>query len=294
MLASFQKKCAAQSHFLKIHSLQSLLAWGGGGFFAYFVYTGNLTKALSPLTLFTGLAILTAWCACAALIVLALRERRHSARRQMFLHWALAFFLLVLVKIPAFLAAAGFSFVIEDLTAYAAVAFPARIAAYALFFRGLALVLSLNIFWRNVAPLVTFFGGAFAVFFLLFSVGASPAEAGNILRFFHYTAIASLIFLGACVAIHGRRAPNAYGFLFLVAGWLVFLAADLYIALGYRDIPARIWFLNLVASPFASIGFSIAHALLFTGFVLIASPMRQAAKTLRQSLLSRFLPRFNV
>ncbi|MBI3020315.1 MAG: hypothetical protein HYY60_03265 [Parcubacteria group bacterium] len=242
------------------------------------MYTGNLTKALSPLALFAGLAILTAWCVGAALVLIAMRERRHSARKQALLHWAFAFFLLVLVKIPAFLAAAGFSFVIEDLTVYSAVAFPARIAAYALFFRGLALALSLNIFWRNIVPLITFFGGAFVVFFLLFSVGASPAEAGNILRFFHYTAIASLILLGACIVVKWRRAPQVYGFLFLVAGWLVFLVADLSIALGYGDIPARMWFLNLVNSPFASVGFSIAHVLLFAGFVLIAGVERRTIK----------------
>ena len=69
-----------------------------------------------------------------------------------------------------------------------------------------------------------------------------------------------------------------YGFLFLGAGLLVFLAADLYVALGYGAIPARIWFLNLVSSPLASIGFSVAHILLFIGFVLLAGGARQTTK----------------
>lgn len=235
--------------------------------------------ATSFLSLVTASVIFTAGLASFIIFILALREKKHynhihNIFWSVLLQWSLAFFLIIWIKIPTFLASAGVTLVISQLTSFFAVAIIARVGAYLLFYRGMMTLLKAKKFWLNSFPLLIFIILTPFILSLIFIYHFQLAQVGNILRPFHYAIILFLI----AIAVRFLKeksllllSKNAQiGLVLFIIGWLVFLFSDIQIALGYVKVPAEFWFLTLVSSPNVSIGFSIAHVLILIAIVLIS------------------------
>lgn len=234
---------------------------------------------LSAISIFSFLAIFTAWLGSFLLIILAFREKKHIGHAHNVLwstlwQWSLALFLIVWVKIPTFLAAFGVGLVISELTSFYVVTFVFRIAAYFLFFRGMMALLSAKRFWMNTFPFFAFPALTLFTLSLIFVFQLPLSHVGNMIRPFHYAVIVFLIV--AAGRLLRKRLPlfsskmSRAGLALFIVGWVVFLASDIVIALGYQNLPTDFWFFNLISSPVASIGFSIAHLALLAAIVLVA------------------------
>ena len=216
----------------------------------------------STLSIFSALAIFTAWLGSIVLIILAIREKKHLDHQHNVLwsvlwQWSLALFFLVWVKIPTFLAAFGVKLVISDLTPFYAIAIIFRIAAYLLFFRGMMDLFSAKRFWLNTAPFSALIVLSLLALSLIYIFRLPLPYVGNIFRPFHYAIIMFLII----AAIRLLRERLLYlsskatqtGMIFFIVSWVIFIASDLQIALGYQRFPTDFWFLNLISSSLASV-----------------------------------------